>query len=484
MVVSMNKSCKGEEFNKMKKFTLILSLIFFSQISLASVDVYWKGNYSLEGNYLNSVDLGNEVDGDKAYLNHRIFIQPELIFFEGLSFHGGLDVLNGTGSLPPSHRLGQILGGDLEAGSGSYVSDVPAPFLDRQLQKSRWINLSEAYLKYSHTHGELRVGRIPLEFGYGAFFNAGHALFDHWYSNRDGIAYKFTIGSLMFEPYFGFLTDPMSEGGETTEYGLKFNFHVEDTGLDLGALLLFRHIPKGQNTNDALGANFGAASTESYGLYYNKKLKNMRYGFEALFQGGDVGLNAAGEEVSLKGYGLAAEFEWNLKDFDLFLKAGAASGEDSNPNSISSVAFHKNYDLGLILFNHPLGASSYDPLNTNARGRRGSLSETEYGAAKVVDTESISNAYYIAPSFSYNFDRAWSLQTTLVTAWLEESNFSYANVSSYLGSEIDLTLTYKPTENITHRTTVGFFMPGAAFDWGSFNSKNCFGATTGLGINF
>ena len=73
------------------------------------------------------------------------------------------------------------------------------------------------------------------------------------------------------------------------------------------------------------------------------------------------------------------------------------------------------------------------------------------------------------------------------TTGLDETNVAPGGgeVSSYLGSELDFTLDFTPTENIIFSTTVGYFLPGGACDGnGAFESDDSFGVTTRLGINF
>ncbi len=71
-------------------------------------------------------------------------------------------------------------------------------------------------------------------------------------------------------------------------------------------------------------------------------------------------------------------------------------------------------------------------------------------------------------------------------AWLDETKTLGGELDSFLGSEVDLSLTFKPTKNIMYQTTLGFFMPGDAFEGpsGNFEAKTSFGATTSLGIRF
>ncbi len=466
----------------MRSLKKLLLVLFLLPIKAHSFDFYWEGNYKAEGNYLNGVDLGNSTGGTKAYINHHLFLQPEIILFEGLSIHAALDAINGVNSTPPSSRIGQTLGDTFSLSKDAHLSDVSEPFLQRQIQKPSGVNVNEAYLKYSHTNGELRLGRQPLEFGYGAFYNAGYNVFDHWLTNRDGISYNFNMGSLRFTPMLNFMTSAIRAGTQTTEFGLKFNFKVKDTGLDLGFMYLQRHISSAQNALNPIQGVTGAAAPKTYSIFYNRQKKNIRYGFEALFQNGKVG-----NGVSLKGFGFAGEMEWSIKNWKFLNKFGYAQGNDPNNTSlISSVAMHRNYNLGLILFNHPLGESNFDLLGTNIRGRRGALLSTDYSSDLVVDTQSISNALYLAPTASYIFNNRWNLSSTFIIAWLNKTQvLGVGKVSSFLGSELDLTLTHNPTQNITCKTTLGLFIPGSAFKGtGSLKTNTSFGATTSLGVNF
>lgn len=463
-----------------------LCLISLLTPQVFGYDFYWEGNYSAQANYFNGVDLGNSSDGDKSYINHHLFLRPEIILYSGLSVKAGIDVINsGTDTLASGQRIGQILGGGL-SGNGLTL-DQDSVFRDRIIERNRSININEAYFEYAHTNGTLRLGRFPLHFGLGAFYNKGHNLFDHWFTNRDGVSYNFKFGNLHFRPMFSFISDSLdTNNGRIFEYGLEFHFKVEDTGLDLGAMILQRSISGGANVNTRLGAASGSATPLFFNLFYKRDQKRYFYGFEGMFQSGDVGEDASGNEVSLKGFGLAAEAEYRFKKWDFGIKTGYASGDDPSASSYSAVAFNRNYDLGLILFNHPLGTGTYDPTQTNPRGRLSGRSATDFVASETADTDSISNTIYLAPSATINFNDTWNLNTTLVFAWLEETNIlASSEASKYLGTEVDLTLTYKPTENIICSGTLGMILPGEAFNGdGTLSSDSMFGSTFSIGISF
>ncbi len=487
-----------------KTFSNLLRYLNFTLISVSTIfafsfhtknahayDFYWTGNYSAEGNYFNNLNLGNsQSSGEKSYINHHLFLKPEVVLFSGLSVKGALDVLNsGTDSLPSSQRIGHVLGGSLT--NNETVNGTEPVFLDRILEKNRPLNLSEAYFEFAHTNGTLTLGRVPLEFGLGAFYSKGHGIFDHFYTNRDGLTYDFQFGNLYFKPMFYFLSDSVNTSlGRVIEYGLEFHFKVEDSGLDLGALFLQRNISSETFRDANLGVVDGEAKPLFFNIFYKRKQKSYAYALEAFLQSGDIGQNQNGDEVSLDGFGLAVEANYMYKEWDFKLKTGFASGNDTSDTSYSAVGFHRNYDIGLILFNHPLSISGFDPLQTNSRERLNGQDPSNFNVDQTADTDRVSNSIYFSPTVDYTFNQNWELSSTLVFAWLSERDISGSRLSPFLGTELDLTLTYKPTQNIVVATTAGYLMPGSAFEGlgsganSNLSTGSTFGATLNFGVTF
>lgn len=466
--------------------------VFCSWISFAQaeLDFYWEGSYRVEGVYFDGLDLGNSSDTDKNYINHHIFLRPELILIDGVSFVVGLDVLNGTGSLPPSQRFGQFFGGTLTTAASDFESDVALPFLNRHIQRTREAQLTEAYLKYNHPGGELRIGRVPLDFGLGMTYSSGRNLFDHWYSNRDGLIYKLKLGPLSVSPMAFRLGDSLGLSGEDiNEYGARIDFIRKDTGLQLSAMILLRHIPTAANIDPSLAANFGSAQPRMWNLFLKRSYKNFSYALEASIAEGTLGKTSTGQEVDHEGVGAVAELLWTPKKWEFGGKVGYASGNDpSDPNSFGGYGFHRNFNLGMMLFNHPMGDPSFDLFGTKPYGRQGSLSDAAFNPNSVADTDRISNAVFLNPRVKYKFDRIWSLEANFIGAWLAEDvvGSSGETVDDMIGTEINLTLEYKPIENINWKITLGYFQAGDAFKGpsGTFTSDESFGATSSFGITF
>ena len=269
---------------------------------------------------------------------------------------------------------------------------------------------------------------------------------------------------------------------------------------------LSRHVSG--SLNDDYLASQGATHFERYGIFLERHRphkSNYRYALELGFNSGDLGANESGTEIDYKGFGLAAEFDYTpkVRGLSLGIKAGYASGADaSQADEFSTFAFDRNYNVGMILFNHPIGHKDLDVFSTTVFGRRGARSGSEFKTHQTIDSESIANAVYAAPYVRYALDSHWSLYSSILWAQLNQGN---ANTSLFstsgspgtgvnsrlkvdldLGVEWDFAVCYKPFKNMTWETLIGVLFPGKAFQGGSRNYKMdiVLGGVSRLSVSF
>lgn len=466
----------------------------------AFADVTWKGLYRVEGNYFNSVGMAN--DTSKEYFLHHLRLTPKIVLLDGFELFGTLDVFNHGEFAVAGSQAGQTFGGGFTPSNNAfYGSDGSAAMTDNQIYKVRDANLAELYLKFMHTGGELTVGRAPLHFGLGMNLNSGAGDFDHWFDNRDMIAYKVFIGgAISVQPYVARITDGFSTSGDAaTEYGALLRFNKEDVGLDMGAMYISRYTAEGANVGQM--ATSGSAKTNRYGVYLkrNNPKQNFHYGVEFGINDGNLGLNGSGEEISYNGFGLVAEVDYKtpVTGLDLGIKFGYAKGQDgSEDDAFSSFAFDRNYDVGMILFNHPVGNPDLDLFGTTPYGKQGPyFGSGNFATQNSIDSESISNTIFAAPYISYTFSPQWSIKSQWLWAQLDSdivNSVLYATtnpgleVEKDLGFEWDFSLTYKPFEKVHWQTTLGAFFPGKAFEGGSqgYNTDTIWGGMSRVSIRF
>lgn len=471
-------------------------LILLLTVQTAWADVTWKGLYRVEGNYFKNLGFTNGTG--KEYGLHHLVLSPKIVLLDGFEIYGTVDVFNQGDFSSAGSQAGQSFGAGFAHPTGAFYGADGSPALtDHTINKVRDLNIRELYLKFSHTNGELIVGRAPLHFGLGMNLNAGQGDFDHWFDNRDMIAYKVYMGSLSFQPYLARITDGFNTDGDaSSEYGVTLKFSKPENGLEMGALYMARHTP-GSINQGQLAAS-GAAATQRYGAYIERQSpgSSVRYALELGLNSGDLGYSSTGKEIGYDGFGFVAEVDYDtpLRGLSIGLQTGFAGGQDgSKDNGYSSFTFDRNYDLALILFNHPVGHPDLDLFGTTPYGKQGAYYGSNYQVQNSIDSESVSNALFAAPYISYQAGTAWTLKSKWIWAQLDKSIvnsvlYSTVNpgleVDKALGFEWDISLTYKPFEKITWDTTVGILFAGDAFKGGSNNyaTKTIYGAVSRVSI--
>lgn len=480
--------------------SLLTILLFgFSLAPTAQADITWEGTYRTSGNYLRGVDFEG---GDKNYMLHHLILTPKIILADGFELVSTVDIFNGGGHSVPGSQAGQSFGGRSGDPTSLYGADGSVALSDSQLGSVRDANIRELYLVYKHSGGRLKLGRAPLHFGLGMNLNDGKGTFDHYFDNRDMITYEASVMGIKVQPYLARITDGFNSNSDAAanEFGMILDWKREESNLRLGLMALNRHVQGSLNGTASDIATSGAANIQRYGLFVersNSKDSDIRYAFELGMNSGKLGLNSTGQEIDYAGYGLAIELDYftPVRGLKVGLKSGYASGADaSKDDSFSGFGFDRNYNVGMMLFNHPLGNKDLDLFSSTAFGRQGANYGTNFQTNKTIDSDTVSNTVYLAPYVSYDFNPKWNFTTSVLWAQLDNANvnspfFSTSpnlEVSRDLGFELDMSVAFKPFDNLTWETQIGAFFPGKAFEGGvnAYDTKTVFGGISRLSLSF
>lgn len=448
----------------------LFNLTLLAQPTFASFE--WHGRYSFGANYLSNANV-SENGLSKRYATHHLTLLPELVPADYFKIHARLDIFNENG-LTSANQVGSLFGGTSTAPENSGMSNS----LD-----SDFVAVNELYLTWSKENALLAVGRVPYSFGLGMFHNAGRGLFDHWFTNKDMVMGQVSMGPFVVRPMIA-KSNEMSlstDDSDIDEYLLEFEFNVPDSETQI-ALLYSLKTGDGATSLapsflDASAIASGDFKLTQYGLFVNKKWGNLGLGLEVNILDGDTGYTVSGKKVSIDSFGAAMELNWKSKDspWKFSFKSGYASGDDStSTDSFEGFAFHPNYNIGLILFNHPLGANGVDVLGTDSY-------RSATNKADALDEERISNAIYFAPSLAYKFSNKYQLSTALVSAMLVEKNLQ---AKSSLGVELDLAFTFKPFERMSWVTEAGYLLTGEGFQPTTLDRKDTYIIKTKAAISF
>ncbi|MGZ3775423.1 MAG: hypothetical protein ACXVCY_18210 [Pseudobdellovibrionaceae bacterium] len=432
----------------------------------------WTGGYRFEWNEVDRPSLATP-SLRKAYGLNYLYLSPKIIAADGVNIISRFDVLNNNSY--PNSQLGEIWG----------LNQNTSPGISTNQGESS-IGVSQLYLNVNQEYGALIVGRAPFEFGLGMTYSAGKGPFDHWYDTRDMVAYKVVVGDWFFMPVLSRKqSSGFGQGGTISALGFQLQYENQENKSLIG---VYKENLKGAKevldySAGQISAFGGDAATsnldiERTNFVLGRGFDSFGFKVEAGFQTGATGVTRAGGDVRLNGYGIAAEIyipkaesKWDWK-----FKFGMATGDDASSTDFGAYAFNRNYDAGMLLFNHRLGQRDF--FNTNPYRHQVTSADATAGVLPSVgnsaDDESISNAMYLAPSVGYEWSERLDVRNTLVYGQLLSTVKNSVASTKDLGLEWDIELVYKPSERIQWLNQFGILMPGGAWKNGSEGLDNGF----------
>lgn len=462
-----------------------LSIALMSSTA-GAMSLDWSGGYRAEWTEVDKPSLGSP-SGRKAYGLNSLYLSPKIIAVDGVNINSRFDIL--TNSFYQNSQMGEIWG-----------LDNNSPVVNSQNQGSSSVRVSQLYLTVNQEYGALLVGRVPWEFGLGMTYNAGKGAFDHWYDTRDMIAYKIVVGDWFLMPMLGRQqSQDFGQGNTISTMGAQLQYENLENKSLLG---IFWEQKKGAVTTldysagqiaayGAAGAAPNSMNETTTSFVLGRGFDSFSFKVEAAFLQGETGLvDSTGSDVRLNGYGIAAELDfpraqskWNWK-----AKLGMATGDDPNSTGFSGFAFDRNYEVGMLLFNHRLGGGP-DFLQTNTVKSATGSNGAALNVGNSADDESVSNAVYLAPSVTYAWTEKLDLKNTVVWAQLLNTAKNSVAAKKDLGLEWDIELVYRPHERIQWVNQIGLLFPGEAWKngtgaGGNLSNDFTFGLASKAAISF
>jgi hypothetical protein len=473
-----------------KAFVCVSAAIGLSQTASAMA-IDWSGNYRIEWMNVDKTNL--DSNSGKSYLLNSLQLSPKIIAADGVNIIGKFNILQNANY--PTGQMGQLWGqGQTQSGGGASTTDDANA--SAQTAPSSQIYVSQLYLNLNQEYGALLAGRAPLEFGMGITHNAGNDMWDHWQTTRDVVGYKFIIGNFFMMPMVGKVYDPtVEQAGSVNDLIYHLEYNNSETKSQIG--LFHQTRSAADSVNDAPATVLGGAGATKAGgynvqtvnIFFGRGWDSFEFKMEGAFNSGNTGIRTAGgDDVKMNGYGIAMElnfptegkWHWNTK-------LGIASGDNPATASYEGFSFNRNYNVAMLLLNHPLG--KFD-LFTSAKMRPASQCGTApcapYTADKALDDEAVSNVIYFAPSLNYQVNERTTWTNTFAYAQLQTNPNATESISKDVGYEWDTGLTYRPHEKIEWINEVGLLFPGNAFQNGStnFNKGFTYGFSSKAAISF
>jgi len=456
---------------------VVLAGLMFTPSAFA-ISIDWTGTYRFEYTEIDRPSLSS-IKQRKSYGLNTLNLGAKIVASDGFNIVSRFDVFPNQNPAYRNSNVGALYGGGLPR-SPSADADGSRTNTLSQNQESSIVRVSQLYLNVNQENGSLLVGRAPVHFGLGMTYNAGLNPFDHWFSSRDLLAYKFIVDDFYFMPAFAKVySGDAQQGNEINDQILNFEYNNKETGALIG--LWHQTRKSSDQSNDTVepgtpkfsGTKQSAFSTQTVNFVLGRSWEKFGFKVEASFLTGETGVYTAGEEIKVNAYGIASEFYFPNPEskWDFKLRAGMASGDDPTTTQYEGYQFNRNYDVAMLLFNHRLGKRDF--LTTNLI-----KDTTNLDVGNSVDDEAIGNTMYLSPTVNYQWNDKVDVRNTLTYAQLMVNGTNALDFQKDLGLEWDLEVVYRPRERVQWINQFGLLLPGKAFKNGSEGLET--GANVGL----
>lgn len=464
-------------------FVLSLVMVTTLPATTLGVTVNFSGHYRTEGALFNKLNLGaSNLNPSKAYLLGRVLLNPKLVIDDHFSLNSQINVLQSPRFTPSNE------GSSLGQGNGGYVFGDPSP-------ESK---LNRIWLEWVSDFGVVRIGRMPIAWGYGLIYDAGTGVWDDFQSTLDRLEYRLHFGHLVGAVAYSKGGKLSTLGNENDQefYTLYLRYDNPEEDMEWGGMYE-RQVRSPSQDNDLARtrnplainskAQAGATATPAlavaspyprsnnlFDIYFRRTIGYFTFGGEgAWLSGTAIDFNGNGIEDSLNAFGLMLNVSYNYHTVKAFLDFLYASG-DSNIQADHLNGFtllHRNRRPGLILGRELLGNFH------NSSVGQGSL--LYYGDQTGTTANSFSGAFYFRPGLRIDWSPAWASGLEFIIA---RKAATVAGENANLGFEIDLGTDHEFYKNFDLGLTVGYLFPGDGIPGST--GDGAFGVRTTAAVKF
>ena len=437
--------------------TLLFSIcglfLIFSQVVVAA-SMNFSGSFRTEATSYTNLGQTSAKES-KQFLMGRALLDPNLLIDDHFSIRSQWSLLTSPAFTP---KATQPLGN----GQGGFI------FGDVQ---SASLNLNRAWLEWTSDFGVVRLGRVPISWGYGLTWDAGNQIWDDYQTTDDRLEYRLHLGNVIGAlAYTKARKLSVLENADDQEFYTAY-LQYDNPELDVEGGIYFekqtRSTPASGVTDGPLSGALGESSNpfaqtnptplsskapypknnNAVDVYLKKTTGRFTFGGEVTWLSGKAYNLAGGEDIDLNAFGAMGNITFAYHKIKAFTEVVYATG-DKNINDNSSTAFsllHMNRARpGLILGRELLG--KYHG-NTVSQGNL-----LVYG-----EPDSFSGLLFARPGLRIDWSPSWASGVEVIIA---RKAATQDGEDANLGWEVDLGTDYNVYKNFDLGLNLGFAFPG------------------------
>ncbi len=461
----------------MRKLILLACLTLFST-SVFAVSMNFSGHFRSDAASYSRLGLGLPNTNTKNFIGARALLNPNVVIDDHFSLKSQWSLLTSPNFTP---NATQALG----TGQGGFI------FGDTN---TSYMVLSRAWVEWTSDFGVMRVGRMPVSWGYGLLYDAGNSVWDDFQTTMDRIEYRLHLGHVVGAVAYSKLNKNSVLGNQNDQEFYSAYLQYDNPELEVEGGIMYEKqsrssaqtpinqyaLPQSA-TNPTLQADnttplpwlaTGSApyplSNNVVDVYLKKSMGYFTLGGELSWINGTARDPITGAIDSLNALGFLGSASYEYHSVKAFLEVLYASGDNnlSAGHQNGFVLLHRNRRPGLILGRELLGAFHG---NTVAQG-----SCVYYG-----NPGSFSGCLYFRPGIRVDWSPTWASGLELIVA---RKAATQPNEPGNLGVEVDGGTEYSPYKNFDLGINLGYLFPGAGL--GVPNPQGVFAVRTTGSVKF
>ncbi len=420
-----------------------------------AVEFRLDGMFRMRGNLFDSLSLHRQDDRDegvRSFMDMRLRLVPHIRINSGVHVYADIDLLDALafGGNPAGNNPDILQAIGQQQADGTLFNEpvgltggvLPGEdYRDSLFARRAWV---EIYTKYV----DLKIGRMASHWGLGVLANDGSC--DT--CDYGDIVDRVMVSTSAIDPVrISFAVDTRAEGfinrdDDTHSFLLQGGYLHEVW--KVGAYVRWTRRPSNKMNllhGDIWGsAKLGPLSVEAEGLIVWGQAETT-----------DIGV----EDLRILSGGGALEATLAVSPWEAGLDLGVATGDkDPLDNVWHTFRFDRDYDVGLLMFEHPLPQFQIGDAANEADGPLGNVDTSQ-----AVSHEGISNAFYIRPRFHFDILDNLRAGISIVTAWpVVPAAFGNTDEDprNFYGAEFDGDVTFVLHNAVELRAQAGLFIPG------------------------
>ncbi|MGV8058045.1 MAG: hypothetical protein AB2L12_08495 [Smithellaceae bacterium] len=448
----------------MKRFWLVLlslGLIMAFSASAYAVDVKFSGNYFAAGMYLNKLSLADVAGNDgqsTSFYYQRMRLQTEFVVSPGLSLVTRANIMQ------------RVAGASRATPATTVDIDTPSTIAENQN-----IGFDRLYVSYDSPIGTFSVGYVT-DGPWGTVF--GDYMMGSFKINYTGTTgkFKYSVGLYKEEEWSYTAFNTASTQADKDYDKLTMWVKYADKNIDAG--LLYAYFNKSVSRNPSNGNPTN--DSNSYKRRWHALVPYVKATIGPVFIQSELGYGfgkwAMYDDNSLNGDVTINSLEWWIDataTFGPVYVGGTVAylqgqGTDATVNNTGASPGGREWSPTLILWNQDraywVGGLGYNGGNTWDGG-------TGNSSSPLVATNGAANAWiYQARGGVKPVDKL-DVCLAVTFAQADTLNATPGYVSKDYGWEVDVTGTYKLTNNLTYMLGAGYLITGDFFKGTNSNNK-------------